>query len=176
MLANCTTQDCAGTWLLFNVKRSVPLVSHDLHCADLTLFCIDISTLFFSIMLLFSFLHLVARQIDWVSLLIRLISILIPMFIFALHFIWRLICNILNLLGRSWMAKCVTALFLVNNRQHRPVCTKTISSWARTVPLLLKHMSLGSLCSAVALGSLGGWCFPCVHPACGWLGQSFYTG
>ena len=41
---------------------------------------------------------------------------------------------------------CVTSLFLGNNRQHRPVCTKTISSWARKVLCVTNtHMSPGSL-------------------------------
>ena len=40
----------------------------------------------------------------------------------------------------------VTSLFLGNNRQHRPVCAKTISSWLRKVLGIAKaHMSLGSL-------------------------------
>ena len=40
----------------------------------------------------------------------------------------------------------VTSLFLGNNRQHRPVCAKTISSWVRKVLGVAKaHMSLGSL-------------------------------
>ena len=40
----------------------------------------------------------------------------------------------------------VTSLFLGNNRQHRPVCAKTISSWVRKVLCVAKaHMSPGSL-------------------------------
>ena len=40
----------------------------------------------------------------------------------------------------------VTSLFLGNNRQHQPVCAKTISSWVRKVLCVAKaHMSLGSL-------------------------------
>ena len=52
----------------------------------------------------------------------------------------------------------VTSLFLGNNRQHRPVCAKTISSWVRKVLGVAKaHMSLGSLwgvaaCAALAAG------------------------
>ena len=39
-----------------------------------------------------------------------------------------------------------TFLFLGNNRQHQPVCAKTISSWVRKVLCVAKaHMSLGSL-------------------------------
>ena len=40
----------------------------------------------------------------------------------------------------------VTSLFLGNNRQHQPVCAKTISSWVRKVLCVAKgHMSLGSV-------------------------------
>ena len=40
----------------------------------------------------------------------------------------------------------VTSLFLGNNRQHWPVCAKTISFWVRKVLCVAKvHMSLGSL-------------------------------
>ena len=40
----------------------------------------------------------------------------------------------------------MTSLFLGNNRQHWPVCAKTISSWVRKVLGVAKaHMSLGSL-------------------------------
>ena len=44
---------------------------------------------------------------------------------------------------------CVTYLFLGNNRQHWPVCAKTISSWVRKVLCVVKaHMSLGVTGSA----------------------------
>ena len=40
----------------------------------------------------------------------------------------------------------MTSLFWGNNRQHQPVCAKTISSWVRKVLGVAKvHMSLGSL-------------------------------
>ena len=39
----------------------------------------------------------------------------------------------------------VTSLFLGNNRQHRPVCAKTISSWVRKVFVLIKHICLWAL-------------------------------
>ena len=40
----------------------------------------------------------------------------------------------------------VTPLFLGNNRQHQPVCAKTISSWVRKVLCIAKaQMSPGSL-------------------------------
>ena len=50
---------------------------------------------------------------------------------------------------------CVTSLFLGNNRQHWPVCAKTISSWVRKVLCVAKaHMSLGSLWGVVASAGL----------------------
>ena len=40
----------------------------------------------------------------------------------------------------------MTSLFLGNNRQHGPVCAKTISSWVWKVLSVAKaHISLGSL-------------------------------
>ena len=45
----------------------------------------------------------------------------------------------------------VTSLFLGNNRQHWPVCAKTISSWFF---VLLKHMSPGSLQVVAASAAL----------------------
>ena len=49
----------------------------------------------------------------------------------------------------------VTSLFLGNNRQHRPVCAKTISSWVRTVLCVARaHMSLGTLWGAAASAAL----------------------
>ena len=50
---------------------------------------------------------------------------------------------------------CVTSLFLGNNRQHWPVCAKTISSWVRKVLCVAKaHMSLGSLWGVAASAAL----------------------
>ena len=41
--------------------------------------------------------------------------------------------------------------FLGNNRQHQPVCAKTISSWVSKVLCVVKaHMSLGSLGGAAS--------------------------
>ena len=49
----------------------------------------------------------------------------------------------------------VTSLFLGNNRQHRPVCAKTISSWVRKVLGVAKaHVSLGSLQGVAASAAL----------------------
>ena len=49
----------------------------------------------------------------------------------------------------------VTSLFLGNNRQHRPVCAKTISSWGQNVLSVAKaHMSLGSLWGVASYAAL----------------------
>ena len=49
----------------------------------------------------------------------------------------------------------MTYLFLGNNRQHRPVCAKTISSWVWKVLSVAKaHMSLGSLQGVAASTAL----------------------
>ena len=49
----------------------------------------------------------------------------------------------------------VTSHFLGNNRQHRHVCAKTISSWIRKVLCVAKaHMSLGCLWRAAAFAAL----------------------
>ena len=49
----------------------------------------------------------------------------------------------------------VTSFFLGNNRQHRHVCAKTISSWVRKVLGVAKaHMSLGSLQGVAASTAL----------------------
>ena len=49
----------------------------------------------------------------------------------------------------------VTSLFLGNNRQHWPVCAKTISSWVQKVLCVAKaHMSLGSLWGVAASAAL----------------------
>ena len=59
----------------------------------------------------------------------------------------------------------VTSLFLGNNRQHWPVCAKTISSWVRKVLCVAKaHMSLGSLQGVAASAALAAgvsWCPSC---------------
>ena len=49
----------------------------------------------------------------------------------------------------------MTFVFLGNNRQHRPVCAKTISAWVWKVLSVAKaHMSLGSLQGAAAFAAL----------------------
>ena len=50
---------------------------------------------------------------------------------------------------------CHFCFFLSNNRQHSPVCAKTISSWVRKVLCVaIAHMSLGSLQGAAASATL----------------------
>ena len=57
-------------------------------------------------------------------------------------------------------------LFLGNNREHKPVCAKTISSWVRKVLCIAKElMSLGSLWGGCGFCTLSRWCFPGVHLA-----------
>ena len=49
----------------------------------------------------------------------------------------------------------MTSLFLGDNKQHRLVCAKTISSWVRKVLCVAKaHMSLGSLQGVAASADL----------------------
>ena len=45
----------------------------------------------------------------------------------------------------------VTALFWSNDRQHWPVCAKTISSWVRKFFVLLKHICLQALSGGLLL-------------------------
>ena len=60
----------------------------------------------------------------------------------------------------------VTSLFLGNNRQHWPVCAKTISSWERKVLGVAKaHMSPGSLWGGCCFCSLSSWYLSGDHPA-----------
>ena len=106
-------------------------------------------------MLLLLFPCLVARQIFGVIFLLRFILSLIPMLIYALFFIWKAYLRCTEPCGMKPDGLCVTSLFLGNNRQHRPVCAKTISSWVRKVLCVAKaHMSLGSLWGAAASAAL----------------------
>ena len=60
----------------------------------------------------------------------------------------------------------VTSIFFGNNRQHQPVCAKTIFAWVRKVHCVARaHMSLGSVWEGCCLCSLSNWCFPGDHPA-----------
>ena len=117
------------------------------HCSDLTLLGIDNQHLFFSsIMLPFSFPCLVARQIIQVIFPLRFALSLIPMLIFALFFYLKAYLRYTESFRMKPDGSGVTSLFLGNNRQHRPVCAKTISFWVRKVLCVANaHMSLGSL-------------------------------
>ena len=53
-----------------------------------------------------------------------------------------------------------TSLFLGNNRQHQPVCAKTISSWVRKV-LGVAKLSVVGCCFC----NLCSWCLSGDHPA-----------
>ena len=60
-----------------------------------------------------------------------------------------------------------TSLFFGNNRQHMPVCAKTISSLVRKVLCMAKtHMSLGTP-GCCSICSFGGWSFLGVQIAYG---------
>ena len=68
-----------------------------------------------------------------------------------------------------------TSRFLVNNRQHMPVCAKIISSWVRKVLSMAQtHISKHSP-GCCGFCSFGGWSFLSVHPAGRWLGQILYS-
>ena len=70
----------------------------------------------------------------------------------------------------------VTSLFLGNNRQHWPVCAKTISSWVRKVLCVAKvHMSLGSLWRVATSAALAAGVSLVTILQAGDCGQSFYT-
>ena len=52
-------------------------------------------------------------------------------------------------------SRVTSSFFLGNNRQHQPVCAKTISSWVRKVLGVAKaHLSLGSLQGVAASAAL----------------------
>ena len=68
------------------------------------------------------------------------------MLIFALFFYLKAYLRRTESFRKKPDGSRVTSLFLGNNRQHRPVCVKTISSWVRKVLGVAKaHMSPGSL-------------------------------
>ena len=125
-------------------------------------------------MLLFLFPCLVARQIVWVILPLRFVLSLTPMLIFALFFILKAYLRCTESFRKKSDGSRVTFLFLGNNKQHLPVCTKTISSWVWKVLSVAKApyvsgLSPGGCCFC----SLGGWCLSGDHPAGRWLDQSF---
>ena len=120
-----------------------------------TLLALITSTFFFSIMLPFLFPCLMARQVIQVTFSLRFVLSLTPMLNLCP------VCYLKAYLRctESFMMKPdgshVTSLFLGNNRQHWPVCAKTISSWVRKVLGVAKaHMSLGSLQGVAASATL----------------------
>ena len=111
-----------------------------------------ISTFFFSVMLLFSFPYLVESWIDQVIFLLRFWleshSIVNPYPVFYLKAYLRHT----EPFRKKTDGLHVTFLFWGNNRQHRPVCAKTISSWVRKVLCVAEaHISLCSAWEATAL-------------------------
>ena len=125
-------------------------------CSDLTLLCVGNQHLFFSIMLQLSFPYLLARRINQVIILLRFtwVSFLcysLPCFLFEGLFELRHT----EPFRKKPDGSHVTSLFLVNNRQHRLACAKTISSCVRKVLCVAKaHMSLGSLLGTTASAAL----------------------
>ena len=88
------------------------------------------------------------------------------MLIFALFFYLKAYLRCTESFRKMSDGSQVTSLFLGNNRQHQPVCAKTISSWVWKVLGVAKaHMSLGSLWGVAASAALGGWCLSGDHPA-----------
>ena len=63
---------------------------------------------------------------------LRFVLSLTPMLIFALFFIWWFISDVVNHLGQSRWITCDFS-FLGNNRQHRMISAKTISSCVTNV-------------------------------------------
>ena len=59
----------------------------------------------------------------------------------------------------------VTSLFWGNNRQHRVVCAKTITSWVRKVLCVAKSLMSLDSCWGCILCSLNNWCIPAAHHA-----------
>ena len=77
------------------------------------------------------------------------------MLIFALFFYLKTYLRCTESFQMKTDGSCVTSMFLGNNRQHRPVCAKTISSRVRKVLCVAKgHMSLGSLWGVAASAAL----------------------
>ena len=124
------------------------------HCSDLTLLCIDNQHLFLQCHAVI-FIHISGGKTDQPGHLPPKICIeshsnvnLCPVFYLKAYLRYT----------ESFRQKpdglCVTFLFLGNNRQHRWVCAKTISSWVRKVLHVAKaHIFLGSSWGAAALAA-----------------------
>ena len=77
------------------------------------------------------------------------------MLIFALFFYLKAYLRCTESFRNKSDGSRVTSLFLGNNRQHCPVCPKTISSWVWKVLSVAKaHMSLGSVWGIAASATL----------------------
>ena len=121
------------------------------HRSDLTLLNIYKQHPFSSVSHCYFFLCLVVSWINQITFHYNFILNLIPMLIFALYFVWRLIYTLLNQSGKKSDWSQVSAL-LGNNREHMLVCAEMISSLVRKVSSIAKaHMSLGILWGAAVL-------------------------
>ena len=88
------------------------------------------------------------KWINWVIFLLRFVINLIPVLIFALYFYLKAYLQCPEPFSKVPDESHVTFLFLGNNRQHRPVCAKIISSWVKKVLYIAKAHVLGSVWEA----------------------------
>ena len=135
------------------------------HCSDLTLLCVDNQHLFLQ--------HHAAIFVSLSGGKTDCLGHLPPQIHIEFHSIFNL-CPVFYLKAylrctESFRKKsdrsCVTSLFWGNNRQHRPVCAKTISSWFGKFSVLLRHICLRALSRGCCFCSLGSWCLSGHHPA-----------
>ena len=107
-------------------------------CFDLTLLCIDNQYLFLQC--------LTAIYIPASGCKISQFGHIPPYSLIPMLNLCPVLCNVLNFFGNKPDGLHVTSLILGNNRPHRPVCAKTISSLVRKNLCVAKtHMSLGTL-------------------------------
>ena len=96
-----------------------------------------------------------ARQIVWAIFPLRFILSVTPILIVVLFFYLKAYLRCTEPSRKKSDGSHMTSLVLGNNRQHRPICAKTISSWIRKVLCVAKaHMSPGSLQGAAASAAL----------------------
>ena len=100
-----------------------------------------VSTFFFIVKLLFLFLDVVVRQIIGVICHVKFILNLISV-LWSVFYLKAYIQHIRKLFRKKSYGLQATLLFLGNNRWHMPGCVKMISSWIRTVLVLLRHLCL----------------------------------
>ena len=101
-----------------------------------------------------------ARQIDWVIFLLRFVLTLIPVLIFPVSFIWRLLCDVLGLRKRP-EGSSITSLFLVTIDSTGQSLLKPSLLGYGKFPVLLKHMSPDSLLGAAVSAAVAAG----VHPS-----------